>query len=110
MSATILREFSASLLAYGRSDTTRSTSNDKVVASISSDNRKVDRGTHYSPACSASLAGIGAIFLILVETDRYVIILPRVRVRVVDLGVMIDKPLNELMGVMNRSLDEGTVL
>ena len=68
------------------------------------------RVTHYSPACSASLAGIGAIFLILVETDRYAIVLPRVRVRVVDLGVMKDKPLNELKGVMNRSLDKETVL
>jgi hypothetical protein len=64
--------------------------------------------THYSPACSASLAGIGAIFLVLVETDRYVIVLPRVKV--VDLGVMNDKPFNELMGVMNRSLDKETVL
>ena len=64
--------------------------------------------THYSPACPASLAGIGAIFLILVETDRYVIVLPRVKV--VDVGVMYDKPFNELMGVMNRSLDKETVL
>ena len=66
------------------------------------------RVTHYSPACSASLAGIGAIFLILVETDRYEMVL--LRVKVVDLGVMNDKPFNELMGVMNRSLDKETVL
>jgi len=64
--------------------------------------------THYSPACPASLAGMGAIFLTLVETDRYVIVLPRVKV--VDVGVMNDKPFNELMGVMNRSLDKETVL
>jgi hypothetical protein len=37
-----------------------------------------------------------------------VIILPRVKV--VDLGVMNDKPFDELMGVMNRSLDKETVL
>jgi len=57
--------------------------------------------THYSPACSPSLAGIGAIFVILVEIDRYVY--PRL-LPLVDLEVMNDKPLNELMGVMNRSL------
>ena len=68
----------------------------------------MDRVTHYSPACSASLAGIGAIFLILVETDRYVY--PRLLPRLIDVGVMNDKPLNELMGVMNRSLDKETVL
>jgi len=68
----------------------------------------MDRVTHYSPACSASLAGIGAIFLILVETDRYVY--PRLFPRLIDVGVMNDKPLNELMGVMNRSLDKETVL
>jgi hypothetical protein len=68
----------------------------------------VNRWTHYSPACSASLAGIGAIFLILVETDRYVY--PRLLPRLIDVGVMNDKPFDELMGVMNRSLDKETVL
>lgn len=42
------------------------------------------------------------MFVILVEIDRYVY--PRLLPRLIDLGVMNDKPLNELMGVMNRSL------
>jgi hypothetical protein len=60
--------------------------------------RASKKSTHYSPIFSASLAGIGAIVLIVVEKDRFVIVLNG---RVVD---RVDKLLNELMGVMNRSL------
>ena len=58
--------------------------------------------THYSPACSPSLAGIGAIILVVPDIDR---VKPKLLPFKVDLGVVIDKLLNELMGVMSRSLD-----